>query len=151
MTLLSYWRRNFRITQLSQLQRWESFKRIKIIHTKYYQHWKEIVQKIYLGRYKKAVFWHISFHVLKSERNKLWYKPWFNFNLVLPMIRSLFRVLGMYNFEKNKKDRKIEVLMVFKTLYLFLHFVWFISNEVWLGFLHTNLTLFYLNLFSFCF
>ena len=41
--------------------------------------------------------------------------------------------------------------MVFKTLYLLLHFLWFISNEVWLGFLHTNLTLFYLNLFSFCF
>ena len=35
---------------------------------------------------------------LKIERNNPWFKPWFNILLYGQGIRSIFRVLGIYNF-----------------------------------------------------
>ena len=42
---------------------------------------------------------------LKSERNNPWFKPWFNILLHTQsiFIRSMFRVLGMYNFGLHDK------------------------------------------------
>ena len=46
---------------------------------------------------------------LKSERNNPWFKPWFNILLhtqiscVCHSIRSMFRVLGIYNFDSFVK------------------------------------------------
>ena len=43
---------------------------------------------------------------LKSERKNPWFKPWFNIfcthNCVCHSIRSMFRVLGIYNFGAAK-------------------------------------------------
>ena len=47
---------------------------------------------------------------LKSERKNPWFKPWFNIfcahNCVCHSIRSMFRVLGMYNFALHLKTRQ---------------------------------------------
>ena len=78
----------------------------------------------------------------KSERNKSWFKPWFNIllhtqSIVCHSMRSMFRVLGIYNFDYSLKTSH----------FLIYASVFFLDiNEIWQwikSYLDSNCLMFY--------